>query len=706
MAPLVTVIIPTYNRAHLVDRAIQSVLGQTFRDFELIIVDDASTDRTSEAIQPFLRDARLRYLRLKSNQGGSAARNTGLAEANGQYIAFLDSDDEWLPEKLDIQVQAFRRAAPAVGLVYTGFRKTNRPDRSDALRSRGDVSRSILVQNFVGTTSTPLIKADLLAKTGGFDRSLPSCQDWDLWIRLAGLVEFEYVDQVLVLSHYQGDSISANRAATIEGHLGIEAKYRQEIASLNAGQRSGHYLYMGKVFWWKRDLARSLGRFFRSAAASPRTLPRVVSFLAGRSAHKVLRTLGIRKTGQGGPPPGVSSPRTPAGSRIRVLLLLEHMRVGGAERSVADLVEGLAARDVEVAVCLYRDMGPFADELIEAGHPVIYLAKDRFSRRLGGARKVLCFPLVGIESLLFIFRLARLIRKHRIRIVHAHMFSAGLWGLPAARLVPECRVILSLHTVFGAVGTAKRRRLNRFLLPRFDRLVAVTGEVAASLDQAYRVNPRRLSVIPNGLPEAVFTGGQRGLLPSGRTGPDVRPPLAITVGRLIPVKRHDLFIRAVALCAEDIPNLTAWIVGEGPERKKLERLIQEYELEGRVSLLGQRNDVPALFTKADLALNTSEREGLPVSLLEAMAAGLPVVATDVSGNRELVRDGETGLLVPAGDSRALARAMLRLLRDPDLAERLGRTGYHQVLETYSMKRVGKMWADLYQEALIERSAEH
>lgn len=120
--PTVSVILPTYNRAHLVGRAIQSVLDQMYQDFEIIVVDDGSGDNTEEIINGFT-DTRIRYVKHQKNKGGSAARNTGIKLAKGKYIAFQDSDDEWLPDKLEKQMKAFKKASDEVGVVYTGFHR-------------------------------------------------------------------------------------------------------------------------------------------------------------------------------------------------------------------------------------------------------------------------------------------------------------------------------------------------------------------------------------------------------------------------------------------------------------------------------------------------------------------------------------------------------------------------------------------------------
>src|SRR4030042_1588084 len=201
--PTVSVIIPTYNRAHLLNRAIKSILVQTFGDFEIIIVDDASTDNT-ERIVKSIDDKRILYIRHENNKGGSAARNTGIRQARGKYIAFLDSDDEWLPEKLEKQLKVFERSTNSVGLVYTGIIKESKQRRS-VHQSRENTAQAILAENYVGTTSTPLIKKECFLKTGLFDETLPSAQDWDMWIRIGQYYEFDFVTEQLVKYYLQDD---------------------------------------------------------------------------------------------------------------------------------------------------------------------------------------------------------------------------------------------------------------------------------------------------------------------------------------------------------------------------------------------------------------------------------------------------------------------------------------------------------------------
>jgi len=215
--PRVSVVIATYNRAHLLAHAIQSLCDQTFRDFEVIVVDDASTDNTPQVIKEAFPVAGLRYMRHEKNRGPSAARNTGIAVAKGKYIAFQDSDDQWLREKLEKQVAVIETSPAEVGVVYTGFwklrgkEKTYIPD-SRIRQTEGWIDRELLKRNFIGTP-TVLVKKEVLEEVGGFDERLRYLEDWDLWIRLAERCQFRYIPEPLVISPYSARGVNVQSIA-------------------------------------------------------------------------------------------------------------------------------------------------------------------------------------------------------------------------------------------------------------------------------------------------------------------------------------------------------------------------------------------------------------------------------------------------------------------------------------------------------------
>ncbi len=200
--PKISVLIPTYNRAFIIGKTIDSVLQQTYGDFEIIVVDDGSTDHTRETLKPY--QDRIIY-EYKENGGISSARNRGLGIARGEYIALLDSDDFWKPEKLQKQMECFE-AHPEYGLVATRC-VTNTVDRDfntiqiDKIRRSGKsgwVYRDLFFRNFIRTSSV-IIKKECFDKVGGFDETLPRCNDVDMWLRIAKEYPVGFINDVLTV---------------------------------------------------------------------------------------------------------------------------------------------------------------------------------------------------------------------------------------------------------------------------------------------------------------------------------------------------------------------------------------------------------------------------------------------------------------------------------------------------------------------------
>ncbi len=375
-----------------------------------------------------------------------------------------------------------------------------------------------------------------------------------------------------------------------------------------------------------------------------------------------------------------------------MLHLIEHLRVGGAERVVADLVQTLDPGCFKNILLLYRDPGTFAEELQRKGYRIVLLKKDALSGSLGFLPGPLLAPVTALESLLFVVRLARFLRREKVDLVHAHMFSANLWGILAARLAGRIKVISTEHTIrTGVDRTLKHRLVLGRLLPLSDKVVAVSRQVAESIRRDQELGPDKLLVIANGV---TLPALDRKPLPGALPG---QPPRIVAVSRLVRVKRLDLFLRAMHIVAQRHPGATALIVGSGPDRAALEGQARELGLADTVFFLGQRTDVTDILQGADIFVNTSDQEGLPRSILEAMAARLPVVATDVGGTGSLVRTGRTGVLVRPGDYQAVAEAIVRLIDDPRRAADLGLRGRKLVRESFSLEHVVQIWEKLYNE---------
>ncbi|AXY25297.1 glycosyl transferase [Suicoccus acidiformans] len=233
----VSVVIPTYKREpQLIERAIFSVLNQTYTDLEVIIVDDSPDSyEVRDEVKAYvtgINDQRVRYVQHKENMGANKARNTGVRNASGDFVAFLDDDDEWLPYKLEKQIKAFNKEE--VALVYCEavevYEETGKVVKIINELHSGRHYKRLLKQNFIGSNSFVVVKTDVFKEIGMYDENLLSNQDYDLFLRIAKNYEINYVDEVLVKYHiHTGERISTNSTKLLQGRMALYEKYKEDI---------------------------------------------------------------------------------------------------------------------------------------------------------------------------------------------------------------------------------------------------------------------------------------------------------------------------------------------------------------------------------------------------------------------------------------------------------------------------------------------
>lgn len=262
MRPAVSVIIPTYNRDALLRRAIESVLNQSFDDFEVLVVDGAGSESTLELVRSY-GDGRLRYV-PQIGKGIANARNLGVLKARGEFIAFLDDDDRWREDKLELQVETFRELPGDYGLIYTAFTyyylERDRVLGIKHPRASGDVYRHMLRDNITGT-STIMVRRECFRRAGLFRESFPTCEDWDMWLRMSKICRFGAIDEPLVDYSIHSGQFSfakylAGRYRMIEEHGDI--RHDPQVLSY-------HLLQIGilKLFGGDRSGAAEILRAFR-----------------------------------------------------------------------------------------------------------------------------------------------------------------------------------------------------------------------------------------------------------------------------------------------------------------------------------------------------------------------------------------------------------------------------------------------------------
>jgi sugar transferase (PEP-CTERM/EpsH1 system associated) len=352
--------------------------------------------------------------------------------------------------------------------------------------------------------------------------------------------------------------------------------------------------------------------------------------------------------------------------RDRVVHVSFGLDVGGQEKLLVEFARHASRGRFDLQFVSLGARGVLAEDIEGLGWPVVALGVPS-----------------GLRPSLTI-KLARLFRRWRPVVVHTHDQRALVYAGPAAWLTG---VPMLVHTRHGrdVHATPRQTALIRQLAKLVDRFVCVSEEVAA-LSREQGIGGSRLRTIRNGIDLERF----------GSLGPDPAGP-AVTVARLSPEKDVANLVRATAMAARQVPGLRVEVAGGGPCREDLERLAAELGVAGRLSFLGEVRNVAALLARARMFVLPSRSEGIPLTALEAMACGLPVLATRVGGLAEVVEDGSTGLLVPPADPAALAEVMAALWDDPDRRDRMGRSGRRRAVERFDVRRMVAQYESLYRE---------
>jgi glycosyltransferase involved in cell wall biosynthesis len=369
------------------------------------------------------------------------------------------------------------------------------------------------------------------------------------------------------------------------------------------------------------------------------------------------------------------------GSRPTICHLLHSLRMGGAEVLATRLARRLGSDFRFVFACL-EEVGTLGEELRAEGFPVEVLGRRpgidwRCSRRLS--------DYMGRE---------------RVDLLQTHQYTPFFYGGLARLLGRRPPILFTEHgRPFPDYPRPRRIVANRLMLRRRDRVVAVGEAVRQALIRNEGFPAARVEVIYNGADLSTFGAPGDRAAARKMMGVDDADLVILQVARLDPLKDHATAIRTVECVARARPDARLVLVGEGPEEGMIRGLARERGIEAHVRLLGLRTDVDRLLPGADLFLLTSVTEGIPVTLIEAMAAGLPIVGTRVGGMGEVVEEGLNGLLAPSGDGAGLAEAVLRLAGDPELRGRMGRHGKGRAEEMFTESRMHDGYRRLYEEIL-------
>ncbi|MDX6405501.1 MAG: hypothetical protein QOH70_2956 [Blastocatellia bacterium] len=361
---------------------------------------------------------------------------------------------------------------------------------------------------------------------------------------------------------------------------------------------------------------------------------------------------------------------------MKILQICSAREIGGGEKHLADLANGLTKRGHDLFAALVP------------GSPLVAELSSVPSQNL------IELPMRNSLNVASALKLARFVRQNEIQIVHAHVAR----DYPLAALVARragARLVLTRHVLFPL------NRIHKLTLRQTSRVIAVSQAVADGLKAQRIFDPNNIVRIHNGIDVDRFAKGREDA--AGRASDDAKLSVGM-VGHLAPIKGQEDFVRAAALVCARRDDVDFIIAGEdksrsGEHRRSLEKLINELGLNQRISLTGWVDDVARLLRGFDLFVSPSRSEPFGLSIVEAMAAAVPVIATASEGAREIIDDGETGRLIPVGDAAALANAIVELLSSPQERERLSENARRAVRERFSLEGMVEATEQVYRQVL-------
>jgi glycosyltransferase involved in cell wall biosynthesis len=720
----VSIIIPLYNKAPYVRRALDSIAVQTLAGFEVIVVDDGSTDDGAAIVADY-SDARFRMIR-QANAGPGAARNAGLAQAQGEFIAFLDADDDWLPNYLQESVSQLESLGPEVASLTSGYieypagtstesmwRKRGLHDGVQRVAADTDASLVVSMLAYMSPCST-LTRTEVIRRWGGFyDREKCAFgEDAFLWLKVLLNETVAFNLKPLAQFHREASGLSKNLNGSrpvepfLEDASEIEAAcpppLRDLLRNVLAIRAAKTACVLGYWGHWRE--ARSLVRRFTSAKnwrlpyhASAVVCSTPVGSALGASWRVMSKPFAWNQNGHSTVLETSDSRLRTPDSKIKILAVVEATTVNAVAKNMFEF---------------HRAANELAQQ--SAGFPVIELSLVTFDRGNNSAEFVAAARELELEvdvipergrfdrSVIAVLR--NIVAQRSPDVIVTHQVKSHFL-MNVSRLWQKYPWVAFNH---GYTTTDRKmllyNQLDRWSLPKADRVVTVCDAFKQKLVKM-GVSRERIHVQHNSIrPEpAVKVEEMRAL--QRRLGMKEGTRMILAVGRLSKEKAQIVLLRAFKNLSETHGEINARlvIVGDGPEREPLAAAAASLGLSDRVIFTGQVNNVQVYFVAADVLVNPSHSEGSPYVLLEAMAAGLPIVATAVGGVPEMIENNETALLVPASDPQAMANAIARMLNDEKLAGQLAENASELVSSRLSPEAHVRSLAEIYRAVISSQT---
>jgi glycosyltransferase involved in cell wall biosynthesis len=656
--PLVSVVIPTYNGSKTIERAINSVLNQTYEKIEVIVVDDCSKDNTAEVVRS-IRDDRVKLLIHEENRNGSAARNTGIREARGKYVAFLDDDDEWLEEKIEKQVKYLQSkdSKEWKAVTTSNFSKEGVAN----IRREGDIREDILnMRSSFAMGSSLLIEKKAIEEVGYFDEKYNRHQDQEFVLRYLRLYKLAVLNEPLLIRHPSSGIPSGEKLLEIKKIFLHD--FKEDINSLGKKKASKIYarqwLQVSKHFALNGN-SKLTFKYLRKSLSSGVLFSRIFKITPYEGYFTTIMALVKsviigRKTkdrfNQGG------------GFEKFNILVFAGCRDGKLNSKLAPILES----DLVGSVHLSRKKS------LKNSHVKLkqYYPKGVFSRIL--FLREISRVISGIGVIL---------RDDVDLIVGIHFRMHSIYTYYLARIFKKNYGLL----VIESPKKYEVRGLYKKVLKRAS-FIGVRGR--NSLEYLVNSGIKR---------EKLFIARNEFKIHSEEVKGQERIYDLIYIGNFVDVKDLPLWVEIIEEIKKEKEDVKAVMLGDGARYENIERMIEEKGLKENIQLVGRKENVYEYIDKSKLLLMTSKSEGLPMVIVEAMSRGVPSVTPNVGDITDLVQNNVNGIVIENRDSSKFAEEILRILNDKETYKKMSVQAMSSVKELASLSRLQvlvKYWEEV------------
>lgn len=665
--PKVTIVLPTFNGSKFLAKSLESCLSQSYSNLEIIVVDDASTDGTPDIIKKF-NDSRIIYIRHEKNKGLPAALNTGFAKSTGDYLTWTSDDNYYKDNAIETMLTHLLRN-PRTGLVYANYCVV---DEHDELVNKHYAAPIRMLYETSSVGACFLYRRNVYATIGGYNEKARYFEDHEYWFRVREKFSIDrlnvflycYRTHATTLTHYlRNDPVIVGvekRKFRMKYRFVSKAEKYHLLATqfIRSGEdkKAGPYIIKALL---NNPFNANRWRFFVHIYLSlPYTIFRQLKFL-------IYAVLGIEFK---------DAPKFRAIQKVRLLYFIHDLAPFGAQRIVLYTVKNLDKALFSVTVCSLWHEETMKAEFERAGAKVVLLRAKRF------------FDIFGW------FRFLKLLNKLKPDIIHTTVPELGVIARLMKFLFPGIKVIHSFQNPLSS-EIPFWRFMNRKTIGLCD---AVTFASMGIVDEALAAAPKirgKYAIIQNSVTLSEHAGKKTDIRAEFNISADAI--ILLCNGRITRQKGQEVLLNTAAILLKKGLKVKLMLVGDGDMSDILIQNAANLRIEDLVIFTGRRGNIPEILNAANIYVAPSRWESFNIALGEAMLAGLPCVATDIPGHKDLAENGKTALLVKMDEPTEIAAAVEWILKHPAESTVMAAAAKERVMKEFTPEIMGEKYRKLY-----------